>query len=53
MCAREGLPNYLVLMVDIGVTIEQKLNAAGMALLACHIKRRPTVLDARGCTDHG
>ena len=44
----EGLSSYFGLMVDIGVAIEQKLCAVAMALLACHNKRRRTVLGARG-----
>ena len=45
---REGLPNYLVLMVDIGFATEQKLYAVAMAAKACMQKRRPTALDAKG-----
>ena len=45
---REGLSSYLVLMVDIGLAIEQKLCAVATALFACLHKRRATVLDAKG-----
>ena len=48
MCVGEGLPSYFDLMVDIGVAIEQKLYAAGMASIACPHKWSPTDLDARG-----
>ena len=44
----EGLPSYLVLMVDIGFATEQKLYAAAMPPLARVVKRRQTPLDAKG-----